>query len=214
MKYYEYKENDAHVIVKTEEDANHCILFSGEVVYSADSEFCDKFTRLCSKAYKEMKFYEYNYNDARFIIASSDGAKTGIVVDSGEGNYGYKYGFYCTVWYAPSFKEIPNPFEKPVSQEVPTSSNRHVHADLIIAWANGAEIEFYEDDVWITTKDPAWHKDVEYRIKPTKPEPIIKTVFVEPIYVVTNDWGHDPNLKLTFDPETNELLKAEVIKES
>ena len=49
---------------------------------------------------------------------------------------------------------------------------RHKHADLIIAWANGAEIQkerkhfsdtpaFWEDD-----HNPTWRKEDNYRLKP------------------------------------------------
>jgi hypothetical protein len=44
---------------------------------------------------------------------------------------------------------------------------RHVHADLIIAWANGATIEYRVNrEVWQPIITPTWAKDVEYRIKP------------------------------------------------
>src|SRR5690606_9423472 len=39
---------------------------------------------------------------------------------------------------------------------------------LIIAWANGAEIEFKypNSDCWDMAKTPNWREDLEYRIKP------------------------------------------------
>lgn len=49
---------------------------------------------------------------------------------------------------------------------------KHKHYDLIVAWANGAEIQaretsyFADDDVWMTTKTPTWCQTIEYRIKP------------------------------------------------
>ena len=45
---------------------------------------------------------------------------------------------------------------------------RHKHADVIIAWANGAEIECRLDpyDSWSKSTSPSWHADWEYRIKP------------------------------------------------
>ena len=44
----------------------------------------------------------------------------------------------------------------------------HVHKDLIIAWANGAVIEFlYQGSrIWETAHTPTWAKDMRYRIKP------------------------------------------------
>lgn len=45
----------------------------------------------------------------------------------------------------------------------------HKHADLIIAWAKGAEIEYYNwKGEWVTSTDPKWIHYVEYRIKPEK----------------------------------------------
>jgi len=47
---------------------------------------------------------------------------------------------------------------------------KHKHADLIIAWANGAEIEYFNgiNHEWRTfVKDHnVWYEDWEYRIKP------------------------------------------------
>jgi hypothetical protein len=39
------------------------------------------------------------------------------------------------------------------------------HKDLIEAWANGAEIEMYTRDIWVSTLTPGWSESIEYRIK-------------------------------------------------
>lgn len=44
----------------------------------------------------------------------------------------------------------------------------HKHADLIIEWARGAEIEYKSDNDWYADKAKNWYDSVEYRIKPTK----------------------------------------------
>lgn len=45
----------------------------------------------------------------------------------------------------------------------------HIHKDLIIAWANGAEIEAPDTNGgWSVVKSPAWRGIGQYRIKPTK----------------------------------------------
>ena len=41
----------------------------------------------------------------------------------------------------------------------------HVHADLIKAWADGAEIETVFNERWETIKCPNWYSDCKYRIK-------------------------------------------------
>jgi len=93
---------------------------------------------------------------------------------------------------------------------------RHKHADEIIAWANGAEIQIYVskrgDWMWVDTCEPMWLESAKYRIKPEpKPDVVVRYgaklrggLYVEP-------WGN-PNLKLTFDGETGELKAAEVLK--
>ena len=42
------------------------------------------------------------------------------------------------------------------------------HAEVIIAWANGAEIEFWSltDNKWVTPYFPVWIEDFQYRVKP------------------------------------------------
>ena len=51
---------------------------------------------------------------------------------------------------------------------------RHKHADEIIAWANGAEIQIYVskrgDWMWVDTCEPMWLESAKYRIKP-EPKP-------------------------------------------
>ena len=45
----------------------------------------------------------------------------------------------------------------------------HKHQIEIIAWANGAVIEFYHDIMgWTSIKHPSWAIYVTYRVKPTK----------------------------------------------
>jgi hypothetical protein len=45
-------------------------------------------------------------------------------------------------------------------------NKRHKHADLIIAWANGAEIQFLNQfGKWQDTV-PSWSTTCDYRIKP------------------------------------------------
>lgn len=43
----------------------------------------------------------------------------------------------------------------------------HPHAELIKAWADGAKIQYKnENNEWITANPPSWYKNTEYRIKP------------------------------------------------
>lgn len=45
----------------------------------------------------------------------------------------------------------------------------HKHAEVIKAWADGAEIECrcpVNNTGWLLTNVPAWYEDYEYRVKP------------------------------------------------
>lgn len=50
-------------------------------------------------------------------------------------------------------------------------NQRHKHADAIIAWANGAEIEYrnYPTASWVSAgvlNELGWYENYEYRVKP------------------------------------------------
>ena len=94
---------------------------------------------------------------------------------------------------------------------------RHKHADLIIAWANGAQIQWESSyGNWYDVNDPNWSENTEYRIKPEpKPDVIcwtrVKKWGISSTGIITSD-NADPNIALTFDGETGELKSAEVLK--
>jgi len=49
----------------------------------------------------------------------------------------------------------------------------HKHAEVITAWANGAEIQFRDicfSEDWKDTRQPQWDESLEYRVKPAEPE--------------------------------------------
>ena len=93
--------------------------------------------------------------------------------------------------------------------------NPHKHAELIKAWADGAEIETKNENVvggWVSQGKPEWHDDWEYRIKPA-PKPDV----VELYHLVRDSQGiyssvGRVNIKLIFDGTTGELKDAEVLK--
>lgn len=47
-------------------------------------------------------------------------------------------------------------------------NQRHKHADVIIAWAEGAEIEYRKspEHIWYSAEYPGWYENYEYRVKP------------------------------------------------
>jgi len=96
----------------------------------------------------------------------------------------------------------------------------HKHAELIKAWADGAQIQ-YKSQVgnfgWKDDPFPMFDINYEWRIKP-EPKPDI----VELFYAYTNNGystvspffakDRHPNIQLTFDGETGALKAAEVLK--
>ena len=89
----------------------------------------------------------------------------------------------------------------------------HKHAELIKAWADGAEIEFYSEPSkqWIFTAFPSWIPDYQFRIKPEPKPDVVHIWYAEPdSYPRFKDSG-PYNLKLTFDGETGKLKSAEVL---
>lgn len=75
----------------------------------------------------------------------------------------------------------------------------HKHKDLIIAWANGAEIQyrFLTDNEWRDTKNPSWNSNIYiYRVKPEEdPYRELKETYAEgkTIQVKTTSGWRDLN---------------------
>ena len=90
---------------------------------------------------------------------------------------------------------------------------RHKHADLIIEWANGAQIQHYSAIMcrWADDKNPKWDEETKFRIKP-EPAPDVVVRYGANKLALWIEPGGDTNLKLTFDGETGELKAAEVMK--
>ncbi len=51
---------------------------------------------------------------------------------------------------------------------------KHKHADLIHAWADGAEIQFKRYGEWLDDLSPDWYDSYEYRIKPEEKKPVVR----------------------------------------
>ena len=89
------------------------------------------------------------------------------------------------------------------------------HAELIKAWADGAEIEFRWDclDDWRRLTTPRWDQDGDYRIKPEPKPDVVKSLCLTfSKGYIDNVSLAEPNLKLTFDGETGKLKAAEVLQ--
>ena len=93
----------------------------------------------------------------------------------------------------------------------------HKHAELIKAWADGAEIEYFSPSFqkWCATDNQTllWKDDFEYRIKP-EPKPDV----VEYYQLLRGDNEAQrvrkeyANLEIIWDGETGELKSAKVLK--
>ena len=90
----------------------------------------------------------------------------------------------------------------------------HKHAELIKAWADGAEIECYSVGIttWCLVSKPTWAEHSIFRIKQ---EPKENTVFKRWVSLHNNDcfvtfFNKDHNVKFEFD-ENNNLVKVEMI---
>jgi hypothetical protein len=95
---------------------------------------------------------------------------------------------------------------------------KHKHAELIHAWAEGAQIQYRavpgEGEWCDEPRHLIWEEYAEYRIKPAPDVPR---------HFCVDIWGHNirrpyphtnmdkPNLRLIFEPETGKLKSAEVL---
>ena len=86
------------------------------------------------------------------------------------------------------------------------------HAELIKAWADGAEIEYkgcLASD-WTCLENFDWSGLGDYRIKPEPKLDVVEYRYVERQYLVPVQ-EEVANLKLTFDGETGKLIEAELL---
>ena len=101
----------------------------------------------------------------------------------------------------------------------------HKHAELIKAWADGAEIEYWDvyDNRWFDATCPAWNLNFKYRIKPEPKPDVVHEIkvwvggnarekVVLHMYNSETHKAHGSNLRLTWDGETGNLKKAEVLE--
>lgn len=107
----------------------------------------------------------------------------------------------------------------------------HKHAELIKAWADGAEIQFrYRNNnlpIWSDIANPTWKDECEYRVKAK--EPIVRYAcasYIDYDAYSTEGSLHNleetkthwtknsnctDNIKATFCPDTGKLLSVEMI---
>lgn len=94
----------------------------------------------------------------------------------------------------------------------------HKHAELIKAWADGAEIEYWSEfkQMWKDEWKPVWNESTQYRIKPTpKPDYFVDVCVkhckpTNETYIDHLAW-HMQNVRFTFNGETGKLKSVEMI---
>lgn len=108
----------------------------------------------------------------------------------------------------------------------------HKHAELIKAWADGAEIEIYSKitNEWIGMPHPDWHVAMEYRIKPEPKLDVVRFVAIQgnkkgDLFkgnneIIKHSYIHNNYdmvshfeivIKVIFDGNTGDAKSAEVI---
>lgn len=72
-------------------------------------------------------------------------------------------------------------------------TQRHKHADVIIAWAEGCAIEYRINQKypWEETDNPGWYKNYEYRVKPPARKYRVALVKGADYYTTTADTETD-----------------------
>lgn len=89
---------------------------------------------------------------------------------------------------------------------------KHPHAELIKAWADGAQIETFSKRYkrWVYSKKPTWDTATEYRLKP-------RVIFAERRIVIHQESGllsalaDNPNVRFCFDSDGT-LLSVEKLE--
>ena len=101
-------------------------------------------------------------------------------------------------------------------------TQKHKWHDVLIAIAEGKEVECINSVGEVTTPssltnlNPLTNHDYEWRIKP-EPKPDVAVYlgwddFISGLHETDDDNFFEHTIKLTFDAETNEFKKVEVIK--
>jgi hypothetical protein len=99
-------------------------------------------------------------------------------------------------------------------------STPHKHAELIKAWADGAEIQAKSENVWLDCRMPDWWPDTQYRIKPEPKPDVVMTRNIsilmepcaeEPNGLVNVGVGFGRNVRFVFDGETRKLKSVEML---
>lgn len=94
---------------------------------------------------------------------------------------------------------------------------KHKHHDIIVAWAADTtqvvEVRYQGRQEWYTKRQPGWHEDYEYRIKP-QPKPDVVRYYrltEHSIVCYGNIRDAGANNRVVFDGETGDAKSSEVL---
>lgn len=92
---------------------------------------------------------------------------------------------------------------------------KHVHADLIHAWADGAIIEFKTptSTAWLVASTPGWDEHTLYRIKPANK--VRYGMIGTNGYILLNT-SINPlldQIKLTFEGDSTKIIAVELLNQ-
>ena len=82
------------------------------------------------------------------------------------------------------------------------------HSEMIKAWADGYEIEAFnpERQTWVSTPEPGWFDDIEYRVKPGEiRRPRITEIYAQ---IELNPFSGDPELFIN-EKRSNVIMRFE-----
>jgi hypothetical protein len=97
-----------------------------------------------------------------------------------------------------------------VNEPVQPVSKKRKHADVIIAWANGEDVQILSGDGvnWHDVDQPLFAPNTQYRVKPKEQT----NYYIARSTCLINSTEQDANVKMVYCGSTGELLSVEKIK--
>lgn len=89
--------------------------------------------------------------------------------------------------------------------------NPRKHAELIKAWADGADVQYFEEmrKEWSDIEFPSWREATKYRLKPI---PVIEYYKASGGFLFRVNRTGCPNVKLIWDENMENLKAVEFIE--
>jgi hypothetical protein len=91
---------------------------------------------------------------------------------------------------------------------------KHIHCDMIVAWANGEKIQFRSGpNHWYEVASPNWDIKLEYRIKPKEPLVVVqKQVYLKDAITRELHVGKSgQRVAWELDPDTKRIISVTLL---